>query len=104
MSKLRVWHMPQLGYDVAIYIPVETVVEGKKVMDILAAYDLFQLEKKLKPDYANMNGLQKFNEEENEWDDWNLETEDDCFDDVDQYLEEDESIIQFRKELFGQLK
>jgi hypothetical protein len=45
-----------------------------------------------------------FNEEDQEWEDWYLETEDDFFDDVDSYFEEDEKIQAFDKELFGQLK
>lgn len=29
--------------------------EAKKVMDILAAYDLFQLENNIKPDFCNIS-------------------------------------------------
>jgi hypothetical protein len=104
MSKLRVWHIPQVGCNASLYIPVETVEEGKKVMDILACYDLFQLENRIKPDYCNVSGLQIFNEDDQEWEDWFIETKDDYFDDVDEYLENDEKIQAFTKELFGQLK
>jgi hypothetical protein len=78
--------------------------EDKKVMDILACYDLFQLENRIKPDYCNVSGLQIFNEDDQEWEDWFIETKDDYFDDVDEYLENDEKIQAFTKELFGQLK
>lgn len=104
MSKLRVWHIPQVGCGATFYIPVTTLEEGKKVMDILAAYDLFQLENNIKPDFANMNGLQIFNEEEQEWEDWYLETDDNYYDNVDEYLENDESLQTFSRELFKQLK
>ena len=103
-EKLRVWHIPQLGCRATIYIPVKNVREGKKVMDILAAYDLFQLENNIKPDFCNASGLQKYNKENEEWEDWFLETEDDYFDDVNEYLEEDKEIQEFNKELFSQLE
>lgn len=38
MSKLRVWWIPQVGAtEDSFYVPVETVEEGKKVMDMLTA-------------------------------------------------------------------
>ena len=104
MSKLRVWHIPQVGCGATFYVPVETAEEGKKVMDMLAAYDLFQLENRIKPDFANTNGLQVFNEEDQEWEDWYLETDEDYFDDIDEYFEDIEKMVAFEKELFGQLK
>lgn len=103
-EKLRVWHIPQIGSGATMYIPVENVREGKKVMDILAAYDLFQLENYIKPDFCNASGLQKYNEEDEEWEDWYLETKDDYFDDVNEYFEEDKEIQEFNKELFSQLE
>lgn len=104
MIKLRVWHIPQVGCNAILYIPVKTPEEGKKVMDILACYDLFQLENRIKPDYCNVSGLQTFNEVDQEWEDWTLETEEEFFDSVDDYLKNDEQIQTFTKELFGQLK
>jgi hypothetical protein len=104
MKNLRVWHIPQVGCGATYYVPVETPEEGKKVMDILAAYDMFQLENRIKPDYANVSGLQQFNEEDQEWEDWYLETEQDYFDDVDEYLEDNTNIQEFNVKLFGQLK
>lgn len=104
MSKMRVWHIPQIGYEATYYVPVKTVEEGRKVLDILAAYDLFQLENHIKPDFASTNGIQVFNEEAQEWEDWYLETEEDYFDDVDDYLEDNKEIQNFSVELFSQLK
>ena len=107
MSKMRVWHMPQVGCNATIHIPVESELEGKKIMDILAAYDLFQLENNIKPDFCNINGLQVFNEDEQVWENWFLETEDDFYDVVDDYINSTKDKVkayQFSKELFGQLK
>lgn len=105
MEKLRVWWMPQVPCK-SFYIPVSSVEEGKKVLDMLAAYDAFQLENRIKPDYSNTGGLQKWDEEEQEWNDWELETEDEWFDDVDEYCETCESaeeLVEFSKELFSQI-
>lgn len=52
-----------------------TVEEGKKVMDILAAYEAFQLQNIVKPDYVNAGGIEMWNEEDKEWNDWYMETE-----------------------------
>ena len=61
MSKLRVWWIPQAGAtEEAFYIPVETVEEGREVMDLLAAYDAFQLQNRIKLDYCNCGGVQRW--------------------------------------------
>ena len=39
-------------------------------MDILAAYDCFQYNHKVKPDYCNIGGLQQYDEDSGEWEDW----------------------------------
>ena len=86
-NKLRVWWIPQVGaISEAFYVPVQSVAEGKKVLDMLAAYDAFQLQNRVKPDYCNVGGLQMFDEEECEWNDWYMETDEDYFDDVDDAL------------------
>lgn len=74
---LRVWHIPQVPMK-PFYVYVESPKEGKKVINILAEYDLFQFENKVKGDYSNASGLQVFevNEEakslldRNEWVEW----------------------------------
>lgn len=103
-NKLRVWWIPQVGSSNRFYIPVKSVEEGKKVMDLLAAYDMFQLQNNIKPDFCNVGGLQMF--VDGEWEDWYLETEDDYFDDVDEYCkkcERSEEIDNFSKDLFEQI-
>ena len=50
------------------YVPIEDIAEGRKILDTLARYDLFQLENKIKPDYSNTGGLQVF--DDGEWIDW----------------------------------
>ena len=99
---LRVWHIPQVPGKV-FYVYTDDIREAKKIMDILAAYDLFQLENGIKPDFTNANGVQMWDEAENEWIDWDIVTEDGYFDNVDEYLSEDEELNKFSDKLFGQL-
>lgn len=78
------------------------------MLDTLAAYDAFQLQHNIKPDYCNIGGLEIFDESECEWNDWYLETEKDFFDDVDEYCEYDscdqkEELEEFKQELFNQI-
>lgn len=104
MNKLRVWWIPQVGSCDTFYIPVENAEEGKKVMDMLAAYDLFQLQNNIKPDFCNAGGLQML--VDGEWEDWYLETADDYFEGIDEYCEQCESaekLNSFSKELFEQI-
>lgn len=57
-SKLRVWWIPQVGMDNTFYVPVSSPEEGKKLLDTLAAYDMFQLTNNVKLDYCNVGRLQ----------------------------------------------
>ncbi len=50
------------------YREVPSVMEAKRLLDTLAAYDLFQLEHRIKPDYANAGGLEML--EDGEWVEW----------------------------------
>lgn len=56
-QKLRVWWIPQVSCK-AFHVDVESQEEAIKIMDVLAKYDLFQLEYKIKPDYCNIGGLE----------------------------------------------
>ena len=51
------------------FVPVKSIAEGVKVMDVLAQYDMFQLENNIKPDYCNAGGIEIF-EDENGWMNW----------------------------------
>ena len=65
--KMKVWWIPQMPMK-AFEVYVASIEEAAKIMDVLANYDLFQLEHNLKDDYANIGGLQVF--ENGEWLDW----------------------------------
>ena len=73
--KLRVWWVPQFPME-SFLVDVESVSEAVKILDVLADYDLFQLENRIKPEYSNSGGLQMFDPNddtdspEGSWVDW----------------------------------
>lgn len=80
-QQLRVWAIPQVGMPGnAFRWPVESVAEGANLLDALAQYDLYQYMHHIKPDYANAMGLEMYNEEVDEWEDWYYEDEENYFD------------------------
>lgn len=106
-KKMRVWWIPQVGAKATFYVPVESVEEAKKFMDMLAAYDCFQYNHKIKPDYCNAGGLQMWDEEEQDWVDWYFDDGDNYYDDVDEYCEEfsekSDELQGFNFEMFEQV-
>ena len=105
--KMRVWWIPQAGEtNEPFYIPVHNVEEARKILDILGAYDAYQLQNNIKPDYCNVGGLEVYNEETEDWEDWYIETENDYFDDVDEYidsLDNAKEFQEFTEELYKQI-
>lgn len=66
--KLRVWHMPQVGVkDCTFKVDVKNVDEAVLILNTLWNYDTFQFEKRLKPDYSNVSGLEYWDEDDKEW-------------------------------------
>ncbi len=76
MSQLRVWWKPQVPCS-SFIVEVTSVAEAKKLLSILANYDLFQFDHNIKPDYCNAGGLETF--EDGEWVEWYDEDGDDVF-------------------------
>lgn len=74
VGDLRVWHIPQIPGK-PFYVPVDSISEGKKVIGILADYDMFQYKNNIKPDYANMSGLERFEMDEEDADWFDVEEE-----------------------------
>lgn len=56
---LTVWWVPQVPMQ-AFEAEVNSVEEGVKVLNVLARYDLFQLEHSVKPDFCNAGGLRRW--------------------------------------------
>ncbi len=70
---LQVWWIPQVPMK-AFHVAVKSLAEGVVVMDALANYDLFQFENNIKPDYANMGGINVWSDDTGEgepgWESW----------------------------------
>jgi hypothetical protein len=66
-GELRVWWIPQIPMD-SFYVKVESIKEAKKMLDVLARYDIFQFDNNVKGDYSNVGGIQEF--DGTEWLDW----------------------------------
>lgn len=105
--KMRIWWIPQLGAQGdPFYIPVESPEEAKKMLTVLAAYDGYQYQNRIKGDYCNTGGVEILDEESGEWEDWYLETEDNYFDDIDDYIEQCAAVQEmnaFSNEVLGQV-
>lgn len=54
--KLKVWHIPQIPGK-PFEVEVDSLETAKLLCDVLARYDIFQFENRIKPDFANMNGI-----------------------------------------------
>lgn len=54
--EFKVWWIPQVPMK-AFEVPVASRAEGKRLCDVLADYDAFQFDNKIKPDYCNMGGV-----------------------------------------------
>ena len=76
-------------------------------MDILAEYDVYQYNNRIRTDFANTGGVEMWNEEDQEWEDWFYDEENSYYDNVDQYCEEKsehwESLKEFSDEIFSQV-
>lgn len=77
-------HFPQIPYNPFV-VEVEDLRQAKLLSSVLANYDLFQFENKIKPDYANMTIVEMWDEEEQDWVAW--VDEETGIDDLDQYFE-----------------
>lgn len=60
VGDLNVWWIPQIGMSNEFDVDVASVAEGVKIMNVLANYDLFQLEYNIKPDFSNIGGLRRW--------------------------------------------
>lgn len=70
-GSMRVWHIPQVPGKPFYVNDVESDLEAIGVISLLAEYDLFQYENKIKPDYASASGLEIY--EGGEWIEWESE-------------------------------
>ena len=74
--RVRTWHIPQVPGKPFI---VETTDHQQAffLCETLAEYDAFQFNEGIKPDYCNANGVEYFDEDDQEWYSIDLEEIDD---------------------------
>jgi hypothetical protein len=59
LGDLVVWHIPQIPGK-AFRVPVASIDDGRRLCDVLADYDAFQFSERIKPDYCNANGIERW--------------------------------------------
>ena len=73
VGDLQLWWIPQVPMN-PFTVDVDTVEEAVKILQVLAHYDLFQLDNNIKPDYSNAGGLCIWCEDDGSgkpgWQDW----------------------------------
>lgn len=73
VGALRVWWVPQV-LMAPFYVPVASVADGVKIMDVLADYDAFQFRHRVKGDYSNVGGIERWcadnGDDEPGWESW----------------------------------
>lgn len=74
MRLYRIWWTPQVSME-AFYMMVSNPEEGSLLLEGLSRYDQFQRENNLIPDRSNTGGLEFWNKENKEWEEW-LDEED----------------------------
>lgn len=70
----RLWHIPQLPMEPFI-VESDDLDYLVKLRGVLADYDLFQYENKVKPDYANDSGIEVWDTKWQEWVDYDEDYE-----------------------------
>lgn len=81
--ELYVWWIPQVPMKSFDY-EVPNIEAGKMLLDVLAKYDAFQFDNRVKPDYSNAGGLIWRHPAGTEGTWWDLDPSDE--DDVAEYL------------------
>lgn len=72
IGRLRVWWIPQIPGK-PFRVPVADPTEAKKILQVLAEYDLFQLKHNIKPDFCNAGGLEVYLGSVEGWETWTNE-------------------------------
>lgn len=86
VGDLRVWWCPQIPMT-RFFVDVASPQEAKKLLDVLADYDMFQFENNVKGDYCNAGGLEVFEDVDEEgdlaWYEWSHPETGEDIDEVD---------------------
>jgi hypothetical protein len=79
--EFKLWWIPQVPMK-PFEVEIASIDEGRKLSTILANYDKFQFENKVKPDYCNVGGISFRHPKvtEGEW--WDVPEDQDEWQDV----------------------
>lgn len=69
MSKYKVWYIPQIPMKAFEY-ETDSLEVAKAVEEALEMFSCFEFQNNVKPDYSDAGGIQKWNEDDHEWWDW----------------------------------
>ena len=87
--QLHIYYFPQVPCKPFVF-PVESPEQAYALLNMLYAYDDYLLTKcdSMRVDYCNIAGLNMRDpEDSSEWISWDIETDDDYFDNLDDYME-----------------
>ena len=70
MTKLMVWHIPQVPSSNPFQVKVNDREEAIKIIETLWDYDIYQFENNIKPDYSNASGLLVKNDINEPWEEY----------------------------------
>jgi hypothetical protein len=59
---LRIWYIPQIPMK-AYHRDITSVEEGRNLLDAIYELALFELEHRVKPDYSNAGGIERWEED-----------------------------------------
>lgn len=103
-NKFRVWWIPQLGMKKSFLVYVDTLEKAALLLNVLADYDKFQLDNRVKGDYANAGGVCVWDKEqmkedssnpeikENDWG-WSDWCDEETGDNLDDLLRDNNGIL-----------
>lgn len=66
MKNFRVWWIPQVPGK-PFYAEAPDFKTAQLLNETLGRYDIFQYENNIKPDFANVGGIQAWYEDEQDW-------------------------------------
>ena len=66
---IRVWYIPQVPGK-PFLAKVESFAEGKKILDVLASFSLFEYQNKIKLDYSEAWGIERYEKDGDGGYDW----------------------------------
>lgn len=68
-KKFKVWYIPQVPMQ-PFEVECETAEQAQDALDLITNFSIFEFENKVKPDYSDAGGVEKWDETDQEWFDY----------------------------------